>query len=111
MSDKSLTIKEILQDIDARIAHIEDISADNREVIIKLVKQSNQIVKFLRSIEQEVDDLDITTNKMETKDIGKFSHIKDLIDEYMDQHKDLKELEEELKKNKDDITPGQIGEA
>ena len=29
----------------------------------------------------------------------------------MDKHKDLKELEEELEKNKDDITPGQIGES
>ena len=38
-------------------------------------------------------------------------HIKELIDEYMDKHKGLKELEDELKKNKIMLTPGQIGEA
>ena len=47
------TIKEMLKMIDAKIEHIEDITADNRAVIIKLVKQSNQIVKFLSSIEIE----------------------------------------------------------
>ena len=41
------TIKEMLKMIDAKIEHIEDITADNRAVIIKLVKQSNQIVQFL----------------------------------------------------------------
>ena len=29
----------------------------------------------------------------------------------MDKQKDLKELEEELKKNKEMVTPGQIGES
>ena len=29
----------------------------------------------------------------------------------MDKHKDLKELEKELRKNKDMVTPGQMGEA
>ena len=32
------TIKEMLKTIDAKIEHIEDISADNRAIIIKLVK-------------------------------------------------------------------------
>ena len=37
--------------------------------------------------------------------------LKQLLDDYMDRHKDLKELEEELKKHKDEITPGQVGES
>ena len=45
------TIKEMLEMIDAKIEHIEDITADNRAIIIKLVKQSNQIVQFLKQIE------------------------------------------------------------
>ena len=47
------TIKEMLEMIDAKIEHIEDITADNRAIIIKLVKQSNQIVQFLKQIEIE----------------------------------------------------------
>ena len=50
------TIKEMLEMIDAKIEHIEDISADNRAIIVKLVKQSNTIVKFLRNLEVQVDE-------------------------------------------------------
>ena len=50
------TIKEMLEMIDAKIEHIEDISADNRAIIVKLVKQSNTIVQFLRNLELQVDE-------------------------------------------------------
>ena len=33
------------------------------------------------------------------------------VDDILDRHKDLKEFEDELKKHKDDITPGQVGES
>ncbi len=115
MSDKSLTLKEILQDIDARIAHIEDMTADNRSVIVKLVKQSNQVVEFLKqleveNVESDIKDLefDITiddTNK------NKFKNLTELVGEFMERQKDLIELEKELKKYKDEITPDQVGEA
>ena len=42
------TLHELLVMMDARLKHIEDISADNRAVIVKLVKQSNQIVEYLK---------------------------------------------------------------
>ena len=45
------TLHELLLMMDARLKHIEDIEADNRDIIIKLVKQGNQIVKFLQKIE------------------------------------------------------------
>ena len=37
--------------------------------------------------------------------------LKELIDDILDRHKDLKEFEDELKKHKDKITPGQVGES
>jgi len=37
--------------------------------------------------------------------------MKELIDEFINRHDELKELEEELKKSKGSITPGQVGEA
>ena len=110
----NLKIKEMLEMIDAKINHIEDITADNREVIIKLVKQSNQIVKFLSQIEpvEEFETLsDLPLTKKEEERSNRIQSIKELIDEFMDKHKDLKELEKELKKNKVMLTPGQIGEA
>ena len=52
------TLHELLLMMDARLKHIEDISADNRAIIVKLVKQSNQVVKFLKQLELEVNDLE-----------------------------------------------------
>ena len=111
------TIKEMLKMIDAKIEHIEDITADNRAVIIKLVKQSNQIVSFLKQLElHEVSDEfeDITSpplTESEKLRSNKMQELKELVEEFMDKHKDLKEFEEELKKHKDELTPGQIGES
>ena len=111
------TIKEMLKMIDAKIEHIEDITADNRAVIIKLVKQSNQIVRFLSSLEiEDVSDNfeDITSPALsESEKIrsNKMKELKELVNEFMDKQQDLKEFEEELKKNKDKLTPGQIGES
>ena len=112
------TLHELLSSIDSRLGHLEDIEADNRDVIIKLVKQGNQIVKFLKQIEIEdiTDDYfeDISTppvSKSEQVRSERIHHIKELVEEYMGKHKDLKEFEEELKKYRKEITPGTIGES
>ena len=41
----------------------------------------------------------------------KFSDLKAILDEFMDKRKDLIEFEKELKKHKDQLTPGQMGES
>ena len=111
------TIKEMLKMIDAKIEHIEDITADNRAVIIKLVKQSNQIVKFLKQLElHEVSDEfeSITSPPVSAEEklrSNKMEDLKELVEEFMDKHDELKEFEEELEKNKDKLTPGTIGES
>ena len=52
------TLHELLIMMDARLKHIEDIEADNRALIVKLIKQSNSVVRFLASLEMEpVDEL------------------------------------------------------
>ena len=51
MKKENLKIKDILLDIDARISHIEDTIVDYRQVLIKLVKQNNNIVEFLRDLD------------------------------------------------------------
>ena len=111
------TLHEILLDIKYRLDHLEDIEADNRALIVKLIKQTNSIVKFLASIDIEpqdmgLDDIGFPSIKEDKSfDPERIQHIKELIDEYMDKNKDLRELEKELKKNKDMLTPGQMGEA
>ena len=111
------TLHELLSSINARLGHLEDIEADNRDVIIKLVKQGNQIIKFLSSIEIEdvPDDFDElmppTLSKADEERSERIQHIKELVEEYMSKQKGLKEFEKELKKYKEEITPGTIGES
>ena len=111
------TLHEILPDIKYRLEHLEDIEADNRALMVKLVKQSNSVVKFLASIDMDpvgdpFNDMKFpSTEEDKLNKSERFKDLRELIDEFMERQKDLKELEEELEKNKDDITPGQIGES
>jgi DNA repair ATPase RecN len=116
MANKNTTLKELIQDIDYRLTHLEDISADNRTLMVKMIKQGNQIVEFLRrfdveEIEQPFDMPFPKQPEVSEERKNRITSLKELLDEFMDKHKGLKELEKELKKNKADITPGQIGEA
>ena len=113
---RNIKLENVLEELDARISHIEDATIDNRDLLVKMVKQSNQIVKFLQTL--EVDEVSDMSEKMiystdnETMDgIDRAAKLRDLLDEFMDRHDELKEFEEELKKAKADITPGQIGES
>ena len=108
------TLHELLLMIDAKLNHLEDISADNRAIIVKLVKQSNQIVNYLKQLEIEVvEDYGIE----EPPPIGsnlpseKLLELKELFEEFNSKKRDLKEFEKELKKHKDKLTPGQVGES
>ena len=109
------TLHELLLMMDARLKHIEDISADNRAIIVKLVKQSNQIVEFLKTLELEVQEIEYGIE--EPPSIGsnlpseKLLELKELFEEFNSKKEDLKEFEEELKKHKDKLTPGQVGES
>ena len=42
---------EIIKYIDARLTHIEYIYLDNSELIVKLVKQGNTVVEFLKDFQ------------------------------------------------------------
>ena len=108
------TLHEILLDIKYRLNHLEDITADDRSILIKLVKQSNQIVKFLKDLDfeiQNVYDSEEQLNFNQNVSEDKLLELKDLFDEFKSKKNDLKEFEEELEKNKDKLTPGQVGES
>ena len=113
-----VSIVEIIQDIDARLTHLEDIQMDNRELIVKLVKQGNIVVEFLKDFQIEElnpEDLQIGMNLPPLLDseerIERTSALKELVDDIIERHSDLKEFEDELKKHKGKITPGQVWEA
>ena len=113
-----LSIIEVIQDIDARLTHLEDIQMDNRDLIVKLVKQGNTIVQFLKDLQIEpidTEELELgmslpPLNSSEEK-IKRTEDLKELIDDMLERHQDLKEFEKEIKKHKDKITPGQVGES
>ena len=108
------TLHELLLMMDAKLNHIEDISADNRAIIVKLVKQSNKIVDYLKQLEIEViEDYGLE----EPPPIGtnlpkeKLVELKELFEDFKSRKDELKEFEKELKKHKDKLTPGQVGES
>ena len=113
MSKKD-TIKDSIEMIDAKINHIEDMTADNRDIIVKLVKQNNEIVQFLKQIEIEniTDDyMDTPISTNNSSGIINTEKVKALLDDFLDKREDLKELEAELKKHKEKLTPGIVGES
>lgn len=113
---KEIKLAKVLQDMSHSLNHIEDIMADDRQLLVKLVKQNNTIVDYLKQLEIDIVD-DYETSVMseyseeEKKKMKKAQELKEVLNEFMDKRKDLKEFEDELKKHKDMLTPGQVGES
>ena len=74
-------------------------------------KSLDQMVLENLNEEEDFEEMKLPNINKTTIESGKIRSLKELIDEFMDRKKDLNELEEELEKHKDDITPGQLGEA
>ena len=86
--------------------------ADDRALLVKLVKQNNTIVDYLKQLEVDViDEYGEPLTEEEEIKIKKAQELKEVLNEFMDKRKDLKEFEKELKKHKDMLTPGQVGDA
>ena len=116
MADDGIKLKKILMDMSFSLNHIEDTMADDRALLVKLVKQNNTIVDYLKQLEVDiVEDYEASVmseySEEEQKKMKKAKELKEVLNEFMDKKKDLKEFEDELKKHKDMLTPGQIGES
>ena len=99
------TMKEMLKMIDAKIEHIE---ADNRAIIVKLVKQNNQIVEFLKNLELEIVE---GSDFIESPKDEKLSKLMALVDQFKESNEEFKKFLKEMEEYKEDITPGQFGES
>ena len=116
--EKDIKLEKVLKDMSYSLNHIEDTMADDRALLAKLVKQNNMIVDWLKQVEidaeiteQYEDTFKTPLSEEEKKKMKKFENLKEVLDKFMDKKKDLVEFEEELKKHKDKLTPGQVGEA
>ena len=105
------TIKEMLQMMDAKIEHIEDINADNRAIIVKLVKQNNQIIQFLKSLELEIVEEEGKINEFAIGSDEKIYKVMELIEQFKESNEEFKDFMKEIEKNKEKLTPGQFGES
>ena len=114
--EKEIRLEKVLQDMSHSLNHIEDTMADDRALLVKLVKQNNTIVDYLKQLEVDIveeyeNELVSDLSEEEKKRMKKAKELKEVLNEFMDKRKDLKEFEKELKKNKDMLTPGQVGDA
>ena len=114
--EKEIKLAKVLQDMSFSLNHIEDIMADDRALLAKLVTQNNTIVDYLKQI--EIDVVDEYENSMvselseeEQRRMKKAEELKEVLEDFMSKKKELKEFEKELKKNKHMLTPGQVGES
>ena len=107
MQDKKITIKDLFENMNKRLNNIEEVMLNNRLILHDLVEQVNYLSAFYEEL-LKADEINV---KSISEEELKMIQIKEMIDSYVDRSEDLKELEEELKKNKDKITPGQAGEA
>ncbi len=113
--EKKIRLEKVLQDMSHSLNHIEDIMADDRKLLVKLVKQNNSIVEFLKQV--QIDDVeyeDIMQEPLteeEAKRMQKAQELKEVLEDFMAKKNELKAFEKELKKNKDMLTPGQVGES
>ena len=113
---KEIKLAKVLQDMSHSLNHIEDIMADDRQLLVKLVKQNNTIVDYLKQLEIDIveeyeNGIVPELSEEEQQRIKKAKELKEVLNEFMDKRKDLKEFEDELKKHKDMLTPGQVGES
>ena len=118
MAKDNIRLEKVLKDMGFALNHIEDMVADNRAILVKLVKQNNSIVQWLKQIDIEAvieddyeDVLQPPLSEEEKRKMKKFENLKVILDEFMDKRKDLVEFEKELKKHKDQLTPGTVGES
>ena len=114
--EKEIRLEKVLQDMSYSLNHIEDTMADDRALLAKLVKQNNTIVDYLKQLEVDIVEeyetgLVSELSEEEQKRMKKAQELKEVLSEFADKSKDLVEFEKELKKNKDKLTPGQVGEA
>ena len=73
-----------------------------------VVKQNNQIIEFLRSLELEIiDNSSYETNPNDEK----YSKLMALVEDFKESSKEFKKFLKEIEEHKDDITPGQFGES
>ena len=105
------TMKEMLEMIDAKIEHIEDITTDNRAIIVKLVKQNNQIIQFLKSLELEIIEEEGKINEFAVGSDEKIHKLMQLIEQFKESNEEFKDFMKEIEKNKEKLTPGQFGES
>jgi len=114
--EKEIKLAKVLQDMSFSLNHIEDIMADDRQLLVKLVKQNNTIVDYLKQLEIDIVDeyensITAELSEEEQKRMKKAEELKEVLNDFMDKRKDLQEFEKELKKNKHMLTPGQVGES
>ena len=115
--EKKIRLEKVLEDMSHSLNHIEDIMADDRELLVKLVKQNNSIVEFLKQV--QIDDVTAEyegiiqepLTEEEERRMQKAEELKEVLEDFMAKKNELKEFEKELKKNKDMLTPGQVGES
>ena len=107
---------EMLLILNDKVNNISIMSSDNNHLISELMQQNKALFKFISNLEvEEIVPEDsyrsLTPSINDIPDEKSYMSLRELVNEFMGRKKDLVEFEKELKKHKDQLTPGQVGEA
>ena len=100
---------ELLLYMNNKINDIQIDAEDTKKLLVQVVKQNNNLVTYLQQLEVDIIEDDSYIPEF-SLDEEKKRGVYDLMQELSDKKEELKEFEKELKKHKDKLTPGQVGE-
>ena len=103
---------EMLLLLNEKLNKMQATAKDNQTLLVELVKQNNNLFKFISNLEIE-EVLEPTQEPYFSSGYDEESgqSLLELVKSLMDKKEELKEFEKELEKHKDKLTPGQIGES
>jgi hypothetical protein len=108
--------EQILYRIDNRLNAIDSTLENNRKLLIRVVRQSNELFKAFMVMSDIVDGMALSNIDLEkgSENFPPPLYIKeyeDMADAIRDRIEEFQRFEEEMEKFKNELTPGTMGEA
>ena len=87
--------------------------SENSDALIDIFKPlDGKDIEEIEDVTDEFENISAPSlSKSEEIRSNRMQHIKELVDDFMDKAKGLRDFEKELEKHKDELTPGTIGES
>ena len=114
--DKRTTAEQILHRIGNRLESIDNAVENNKRILIKVMRQSNELFKAFMVMSDVIDNVALSNIDIE-KEVENFpsplyiKEYEEMAKSLRDRVEEFQKFEEELENFKNELTPGTMGEA